>query len=505
MLYLENSMKNFTTKNIFYTIAFINGAAILIVEIAATRLLSPYFGASVFVWTSSISVILGALTVGYFLGSRAARKDNARWELTKAFVFAALTTFAAPFVVNLIGGSLPAIYAGELPTLQSFVFTLFAALVALMPAGVAFGYVSPLIIEILGRDHEHPGEISGRIFALSTAGSIVGAITTPLVFYVVFGTHMTFVVVACVVVLMAAVSATTKKGFYIVLSIILLLTGIASQPDPLAAKGAIFAQETPYQTIRIFEDHEKFRMVFNQGLGIQSTQVKHTPWTGNYWDWLTFVPFLHKKDVLDTLVIGFAGGTVPRLWRETPVKEKIDSIDAVDVDPAVFDITEEHFDSNLFDAIPIVDDGRRYLASTNKSYDLILVDAYANEVQIPFHMTTVEFFQLTKNRLDEDGLLVFNLGIGSGSRLSPPLLQATRAVFDHVYIFDTPDTFNTLIVASTSAQNVSNFPEAIAQAAMPTVPNFSLARIAHDENVIPFVDDRAPVEFLTDLTVFDVR
>jgi len=493
------------TRHLFYIIAIINGAAILTVEIAATRLLSPYFGASVFVWTSSISVILGALTIGYFIGSRCSRNENVRFELTRAFVIASITTFIAPFIVRIIGQTLPTIYAGELPTLESFIVTLSAALIALMPAGVAYGLVSPLIIEILGRDHDHPGEVSGRIFALSTTGSIIGAIATPLIFYVAFGTHMTFAVAASVVMLLAAVSAEKKKLLFVVGAALLFFLGLLTQPDPLKNPGIIYAEETPYQTVRLFENDTAFQMIFNQGLGTQSMLTKDEPWTNHYWDWLTFVPYFHEKQELETAIIGFAGGTIARLWESTPVSEKIASVNAVDVDPAVFEITRKYFSKNLFGATPIVADGRQFLAATDQKYDLILVDAYANEMQIPFHMTTVEFFSLTQERLNDNGFLVFNLGIGSDSHLSKPLMQSTRAIFDHVYAFNVPQDLNTLIIASNHSVDFAQLPEVLEKTGMPTLPHFSVEKIAQDDSVKPFTDDRAPVEVLTDLSVFGLQ
>lgn len=486
----------------YYLIAAISGASLLIVEIAGARLLTPYFGASVFVWTSAISVTLAALAVGYFIGSAVSERKDIHAELRRAFFLASITTFVIPYFVYLIGNLLPSIYKGNIPSSLSFAIVLVAALIVLMPSGVFYGFVSPLIIELLGRNGHHPGKVSGRVFAFSTIGSIIGSILTPIVFYPVIGTHLTFVSVSVVVMLLSLLFSTRERYFFLLCAVLLVIIGSAFRPNPLKGEYIVYGKDTPYQTIRVLEDEKKYAIVFNEGLGIQSVHVKDQPWTGQYWDWLAILPYLHGGENQHAAVLGFAGGTIPRIWRETPVAPLVGEIEAVDIDPEVYKIVETYFDEDLFDVNAHIMDGRRYLASTDDVYDIMLVDAYANEFHIPFHMATIEFFQLAKSRLTDEGILAFNIALGSEQELTARLITTTRKVFDHVYVLDTTSGYNSLIFASKNEINFDDIKSIYEETEMPNPPNFSIKKITTEGERQFFTDDKAPLELLTDLSIF---
>ncbi len=493
-------MKNNSLK-FFYFIAGISGACVLIVEIAGARLLTPFFGASVFIWTSAISVTLAALAIGYFIGATISKREDIKKELSNAFFFASICTFLIPYFVYVIGNILPVIYRGNIPSGGAFFLIFSASLIVLMPACIFYGFVSPLIIELLGRDGHHPGTISGKVFAISTIGSIIGSILTPIVFYPIIGTHITFISVALIVMLLSIVVEKSNRWKKVILILLLILIGFGLKPNPLKGPGIVFGKETPYQTIRLIEDEEKFSIIFNEGLGVQSVHQKGTPWTGRYWDWLAILPFIHGGENLNTAVLGFAGGTIPRIWRETPAAQFVSEIDGVDIDPAVFDLVKNYFDEDLFNVNPVIADGRQFLASTDSTYDLLLVDAYANEFQIPFHMATIEFFQLAQSRLNPEGILAFNIALGHETELAERLIATTNKVFANVYLLHTEIGSNSLIFASDTEIDFDDLNQIYEDSEMPFPPYFSIKKIT-DTSVKLFTDDKAPLELLTDLSIF---
>lgn len=488
-----------------FSVAFISGAAVMVVEVAATRLLTPYFGASLFIWTSAISVILGALALGYYIGSRLSKKEKLDLILGRTFALAAIATFLIPYIVYGIGKALPSLHSGNIPSAGAFILTLAGALIALMPAGTFYGFVSPLIIEILGRDGHHPGYVSGRVFAISTVGSIVGTLFTPIFFYPVLGTHATFLTVSVVVMLLAAIVYKEQKNWFIAGALILLILGTLWWPNPLKGENTVFAKESPYQTIRLVENNGRMEIVFNEGLGVQSSYHPHTPWTGSYWDWSSILPFLRDKNDQSALIIGYAGGSIARIWNETPAAERIKEVDGIEIDEEVIEIVKRYFDEDLFGANVFIKDGRQHLLATDKLYDIIYVDAYANEFQIPFHLATVQFFKQVSDHLNEEGMMVFNVSLGiKDSKLVRSLINTVMAVFPHVYTLESETSFNILIVASNEEINFENLNEIYEKAGLPVNPAFQASPADFSPTGRILTDDLAPVELMSEILFLDL-
>lgn len=484
-------------------IAFMSGAAVMIVEVAATRLLAPYFGASLFIWTSAISVILAALAIGYFIGGRLADRENIRRILTSVFMAASITTVLITYIVYFLGQQLPSFYSGDLPSITAFGVTLLAALVSLMPAGIFYGMVSPLIIEILGRYGHHPGNVAGQVFSVSTAGSIVGTIITPLVLFPSAGTHLTFVIVAAVMMTLAVLVAGKKRIWIFLLAIAILASGLIYHPDPFKGSNIVRAKESPYQSIRVEDQGERLAMIFNEGHGVQSVYYKNSPWTGSYWDWAAILPYLREKTDQQALIIGVAGGTIARIWNQTPVASRVGEIDGVEVDPFVIELAREYFALDELDFNIIIKDGRQHLMTSDKKYDLVYVDAYANEFVIPFQLTTVEFYQLIEQRSSKDAILALNLALGvRDSELIAGMLNTLALIYQDVYVLQALDAYNMLVIASQNPVDLSSLSEIYQKSEIPYSPLLQVDQVGFDHEKMIFTDDRAPLELLSDLLLF---
>ena len=487
----------------YYLVSFFAGAGVMVVEVTATRLLTPHFGGTLFIWTSAISVILAALAVGYFLGSLLARQDKLELILSRALFFSSLLTLLIPYLVYLLGGY----YLGSLyeelrvPALQ-FVGVLIAALVVLMPAAVTYGLFSPLIIELLGRNGHHPGMVSGRVFAVSTAGSILGTIAGAIFFIPVVGTHITFMCVAALMFLF--VFFFDRVRMWHIIGLALVISGFVWRPNPLLRDNVVFYRESPYQTIRLFDEGDHYNLVYNEGLGIQSVMFKDTPYTGTYWDWLAMMPFIREKANQDFLLVGYAGGTIARLWQETPAASRIANVDAVEIDQDVVDLVRARFSADDFGTNLTVDDGRHYLATSDRSYDVIFIDAFGNELQVPFQFTTVEFLSLARVHLRASGIYAINVAVGvKNSQLVEAVLNTVASAFPSVITISGTDTLNILVLASEESINTEQLQEWQALSQAP-YQKLSTANVTFNPNIPVLTDDHAPVEWMTEMAILDL-
>jgi spermidine synthase len=486
-----------------YLFAFVSGAALMTIEVAATRLLIPYFGASLLVWTGTISVILAALSFGYAWASRLAKQPDIPTVLARAAAAASLLTAFIPYAIHFIGAVLPTWRdLGSTSSYGLLIVSFFIALACLLPAGVAYGLISPLLVELLGRSGHHPGEVAGKLFSISTVGSIIGTMGTGVLFLPVLGTHMTYASAAVAMMLIAAALAKKERLVFIVCAVVLASITFAWRPSAWNTAETILLDESPYQTIRILEDDGTLQLVFNEGLGVQSVFRPETPWTGSYWDWYASIPYWRDTDDQRGLIIGYAGGTIARLWSETEVKARFEKVEGVEIDKQVLAAVREHFDANDFGAEVFVDDGRRYLANAAARYDIIAVDAYSNEFQIPFHLTTKEFFTLADRKLTEEGLLVLNVALGIES--SPLFLRLANTIaetFPHTYQLSSDDSLNVLLVASRTPLSETVVTDALEMVLPQTQKSLSLKPIPFDPSIAVFTDDRAPIELLSELSM----
>src|SRR5690606_28853341 len=120
-------------------------------------------------------------------------------------------------------------------------------------------------------------------------------ILTPVVLFSLLGTHNSFVLVACLLMLLAACYASKLRYAALLAAILLAVIGCLTRPNPLETSGIVYAQETPYQHIRLFDRGDRYELVYNAGFGIQSVHPKETHWTGSYWDWLALIPLLRSE------------------------------------------------------------------------------------------------------------------------------------------------------------------------------------------------------------------
>jgi len=273
------------------------------------------------------------------------------------------------------------------------------------------------------------------------------------------------------------------------------------------------------------------QLVLNEGVGIQSVYNPRQVLTGGPWDYFTVAPFFNNppftsKQVRSMCIIGLGGGTIAREFSAAygPIP-----IDGVEIDPTIVELGRQYFNMNEPNLHVIVQDGRSYLQSTSKKYDVIGIDAY-QQPYIPFQLTTQEFFSEVRAHLTPTGVAVIDAANVNGDyRLVETLAQTMHAVFPNVYIIDAQSFMSSLVIGTNAPTSFGNFAmntarlsngaegidtrSASSAEAVGAINRLLLTvalnsiRYGHmrEEHLkhIYFTDDRAPIEQLIDSIIFD--
>ncbi len=484
-------------------LVFVVGTGSLGAEIAAVRLLAPYFGASTIVWANTIGVVLVALSVGYWLGGRFAdRHPHVRGLclLTLgAAALLALVPFAADPLLGLAVAALDEISAG------AFLGSLLAVLVLVAVPILLLGAVSPWAIRLAVPGVEQAGAVAGRLYALSTAGSLVGTLLSALLLIPVLGTRRTFLVFALAIAGIAVVGLWPVRRYALAPAGIALLLALPVGTLKAAEEGAVIHEtDTEYQYARVIEYPDGRRTLeLNEGQAVHSVYRPGTVLTGDVWDGHLVLPYTALEEPPRRVaILGNAAGTTSRAYEELFPRTRVDG---VEIDPELSNIGREYFDMNNPRLHLYHEDARPFLRRADARYDVISVDAY-RQPYIPFYLTTREFFELVRDRLAPGGIVVVNAGHPEGQDdLEQVLTAGMGTVFSH-QLRDPIEPTNTLLVASEEPISARAL-----RSAAPGLPAelrpVALEAAARLEPPLPggtvYTDDRAPVEWLIDKSIVD--
>jgi spermidine synthase len=485
-------------------VVFVVGAAALGAEIAAARLLAPFFGASTIVWANTIAIVLVSLSVGYWIGGRFAdrhpRKDMLCALVLIAAVAVALVPFAAEPFLDISVDALDDISAG------AFVGSLVAATILIAPPVMLLGAVSPYAVRLAVGRVEESGSVAGRLYAISTAGSLAGTLGSALVLIPFAGTRRTFLIFAL---LCAATAAPGVRRRRLVAAAVPAAICVAVALPVGTIKDAGDARlidevETKYQYARVVEEDDGERKLeLNEGRAVHSVYRPGTYLTGDYWDGFLVLPLaVRGEGPRKVAILGNAGGTTARaLGRFFPATR----VDAVEIDSELTRLGRRWFDLRNPRMKLFHEDARPFLRRSAGGYDAIFLDVY-RQPYIPFYLATREFFELARERLRPDGSVIVNVGHPEGQDGLEKALTATMgAAFAHVARDPVEDT-NTLLVASEAP--VSNAALRRGTARLPPelrpLGRAAAARLeAPLEGGSIYTDDRAPVEWLIDRSIVD--
>jgi spermidine synthase len=505
-------------------LVFVAGACSLAVELSASRLLAPYFGTSLFVWANLIGLILLYLTIGYYLGGRLADR------YPKPEVLYTLTIIAA-FLISLIPLLSKPILRWSQSSFASYsigVFygSLISVILLFAVPMILLGCVSPFAIRLRIQRLGKSGRTAGQLYAISTAGSILGTFLPVLFLIPTIGTYRTFFTIAVALLLVSIVSLASTRfdtpgtrrrrinsSLLPVLLLIPMALSVLTIQGPIkAADGSngggvlITERESVYNYIQVVQVGDETQLILNEGVGIHSIYNPNSILNGGEWEYYMIAPYFNnppftQNQVRKVAIIGLGGGTAVRDFTAAygPIP-----IDGVEIDGTIVNLGRQYFHMNEPNLHVVLQDGRYFLQTTSQKYDVIAIDAY-QQPYVPFQLTTKEFFQETRDHLTPTGVTVINAGrTNTDFRLVEALAQTMHSVFPNVYIIDTARFTNSIIIGTNAPTSLNNFminTSKLTNPLLQTVAQESILygniREEHSRTVY-FTDDRAPVEQLID-------
>jgi spermidine synthase len=485
-------------------LVFVVGMGSLGAEIAAVRLLAPYFGASTVVWANTIGVVLVALSLGYWLGGRLAdRRPELRGLCLVALTAAgllALVPFAADPLLDAGVDALDSVSAG------AFLGSLLAVLVLVAVPVLLLGAVAPYAIRLGVTTLEQAGRVSGRLYAISTAGSLLGTLSSSLLLIPLLGTRRTFLVFALTIAVVAFVGLLPSRRYAAVPAAIVALIAlpVGTLKADTGLGRVIYEAETEYQYARVVERDDGSRVLeLNEGQAQHSLYRPGTVLTGGYWDGMLALPFAGLDGPPRRVaILGNAAGTMARAYGHLFPRAEVDG---VEIDAELSEIGRRWFDMDNPRLTLHHQDARPFLRTTEARYDVIAIDAY-RQPYIPFYLATREFFELCRDRLAPGGVVVINIGHPEEqTRLEEVLAATMGAAFPHV-LRDPFDETNTIVLAGSRPLSGRRL-RGVAAVLPAQLRATTLDAARRVERPLPggevYTDDHAPVEWLIDKSIVD--
>lgn len=486
---------------------FGTGFVVLILELTASRLLAPYFGASIFIWANIIGIILIALALGYWYGGRLADRRPSLRVLMKITLVAGVFISFVPFVYSLLAPAVLEGFGGSALSLSFGAFLLILCLFA--PPVFLLGMVSPFAVRLATLSVEQTGSSAGSLYAWSTMGSILGTFITAFIAIPYIGTRETIFISAGVLILLSAVGWRKSVIFVLFLPISLfMLQSLISLFDVNGIirprEGVVYERETPYQFIQVIERGQKLMLFTNEGHAMQSVLNRSSIMTGYYFDYLALLPpaVKAKGQPLQTLFIGLAGGTGARLYQRVYEQDYKLALEGVDIDPGLVEAGRRYFELGLQPLAISITDGRVFLRQQTKKYDIIVIDVYSNQMAIPFHLATKEFFALVADHLQANGVVAINfVAPAKDSILFNSFLRTLAAAFPSISYIRHPNKVNYFVMAGRADLDFNSavYPEIVKPIA--DSARLSVDRYQPNEGLV-FTDNRAPVELMTDTSYY---
>jgi spermidine synthase len=479
-------------------LVFSAGVGSLATEIAAARLLAPYFGNSTIVWANVIGLVLASLAFGYWLGGRIAdRRPQPRLlgsiVLAAGLAVAAIPFVARPFLDRAVEG------IDEL-SVGAAVGSFFGVLLLFAPPVILLGMVAPFAIRLAVTDVSSAGAVAGRLYAVSTVGSLLGTFASALLTIPLIGTQRTLLASATLIALSGALLLGTRW--------LLVAAGVAAliaiPPGAVKAKaGLLYEDESRYQFIQVVERDDARRLYLDEGLAVHSIWRPDTVLTGGVWDMFLTVPPLLGRPVESVAILGNAGGTTARAFGVFYPQARIDG---VEIDPDVTKAGRRYLGLEDNPRLEVhTADARPFLRSREDRYDLIFVDAY-RPPYVPFYLATQEFFELVRERLAPGGIIALNVAMVPGDERLVDGVGGTLATEFPAVAAWPALRFNQLVLGFTDPPSRRELDRRLGTAPVRLQP---LTRLLAEELEPlepaddPWTDDRSPVEWITDRMIVD--
>ncbi|MGE5238660.1 MAG: fused MFS/spermidine synthase [Chloroflexota bacterium] len=409
--------------------AVICGAIIMVLEVLGSRVVGPFFGVSLFVWTSLITVTLVALAAGYALGGIMSDKKESPDYL---YIIILISGFLV-LLIPLIKGAV--LKAFQPLGLRSGAFL--SATVLFGPSLLLLGCVSPYLVKLAVRETRKIGRIVGVFYALSTVGSFVGTVLTGFVLIAYLRVNTIFMIVGTMLVLLAVSYFVIFRKKIAALAVCLAAVPLLAVSVSGEAKSKVMPNGTTvteiynrssfYGAVKVLDYsygqlHTREMTIDGLVQGGMDVRTRQSVYGFSYV--LGLLPYRLNPSGSSCLVIGLGAGLVPAWFEERGIRT-----DVVDINPDVVNVAKRYFGFRLAGDI-YIEDARYFLTRVQKKYDYIILDVYTGDTT-PAHLLSREALQLVKERLTERGILAINLmtSLTKESFMTRSILKTLGTVF----------------------------------------------------------------------------
>ena len=385
----------------------------MILELTGSRLVAPFFGTSLIVWTALIGIIMTSLCFGNWLGGSIADKRPEGKLLGRILIFAAIIIAITATASNYILTSLQGL------NLNLYAASVCAALCIFAPASLLLGMVSPFVARLAMQDVSSSGAVVGRLYALNSAGSILGTFLGGFVLISLFPSGVILMLLASGVAFLSVLVYTGAwRKIISVLVVAAIGTGAWAADKyglPMSPVGVQI--DTAYNHLSIVESVDtrngrRVRVLITNPDAAQSLMYTDHPseLVSEYTKFYDLA-FHYKPDTKRVLMLGGGGYCVPRYLLDT---RRDVSVDVVELDPGVTEAARDYFNLKDDENMRIFhEDARTFLNRAQHDgfgqYDAIFMDTFNSWTSIPFQMTTVETASLLRELLKPDGVLIVNI------------------------------------------------------------------------------------------------
>jgi MFS family permease len=432
----ESPSRPYFTGYLLFT-ALVCGALVMVIEVLGSKVIGPYFGVSLFVWTSLISVTLVSLAAGYAVGGAVSdRRDSPDCLYAIVLASGVLVLFVPLAKVPVIRFCQPlGLRAGALA----------ASAVLFGPSLFFLGAVSPYIVRIAAREMASLGKTVGTFYAVSTAGSFAGTVLTGFVLIAWFGVSRIFLFAGGALIGLGALYFLVFRGRWHFL-VLLALPFLLGPREPVKSKilpsgvrvTEVMNRDGFYGSVRVFDyaygpaamGASIIRVLDLDGQTQGGIDRRDGLPVYEPFYLLEFVPYGLNPGGKRCLVVGAGAGIIPMWYESRGIRT-----DVVDINPDIVETAREYFGFRVSGEVSI-SDARQFLNRATDRYDYVILDVFSGDTT-PGHVLSVESLRTVKDRMTPGGVLGINL-IGSLRRnnfMTASILRTVAAVFRTVTVY----------------------------------------------------------------------
>ncbi len=437
-------------KKLLLFLAFTEGAAVMVAELIGAKFLTPLYGSSLYVWGSILGITLIALASGYFLGGILShsrfRQSILLWCMTIAATFISLMPTLADLIMFTFEG------------LGPILAVLLLCTIYLLPPLILLGATTPLIISIISTHVDEAGTASGTVYAISTTGGILATLLSGFFFIPEFGLTITALAAGFLLIITPIIMLLGRAQIYVLalpVLILLLMVPAGKHTNPPVSVlyqsegllGQLMVVDIPY--VNATQDRTKTdRILFINRMGQTWVTLETGKSNWDYFEYLTAASsVLPEKSRV--LLLGLGGGILAGHLQSAGF-----TVDSVELDERIAMTARKYFGMKKNGEI-IVDDGRHFIRTTQKQYDLIIFDVFKAEIPPP-HLLSLEAFREARGLLTPDGFVMVNYSgfisgkIGYGGRSILKTLNAAGFKVDILPTRGDESHRNNIYLATTS-------------------------------------------------------